>query len=227
MRDLVRAWAEGWVVSRRGAPVVEEEWGFSYDIGMPGKSSRLLLPGADQALVRSFTETVTAHGVWLTCFEEPETVVRWAAPGWTLDQPGYLMTTPLRDAPARSRAVPPDGYELRVWELGGVVRAFVVAPDGGFAARGQVAVPDGARTAVVDQVETAPEHRRRRLGSLVMETLAAAARERGCRDAVLGGTPDGRALYSSLGWRVFAPLTDLYRKAPAAAEGADGPARAA
>jgi hypothetical protein len=40
-----------------------------------------------------------------------------------------------------------------------------------------------------------------------MRTLTRAALEEGAEVGVLGGTPDGRALYESLGWTVAAPLT--------------------
>uniref|UniRef100_UPI000AC6FF97 GNAT family N-acetyltransferase n=1 Tax=Streptomyces sp. NRRL B-24085 TaxID=1709476 RepID=UPI000AC6FF97 len=73
------------------------------------------------------------------------------------------------------------------------------------AARGQTA-PTGA-TAVFDRIETAPAHRRRGLGSVVMRTLQGAAAAAGARTGVLAGTPAGRALYESLGWHVQAPLT--------------------
>ena len=85
---------------------------------------------------------------------------------------------------------------------------MIAAPDGSWAARGQIAPTGG--TAVVDQIETSPDHRRRGLGTLVMHTLTRAALEQGAEVGVLGGTPDGRALYESLGWRTQSPLVSLY-----------------
>jgi GNAT superfamily N-acetyltransferase len=70
----------------------------------------------------------------------------------------------------------------------------------------------GAAAVVVDQVETAPEHRRRGLGAPVMRTLQNAALEAGAQRAVLGATAEGRALYTALGWRTAAPLTGLLRR---------------
>ncbi|WP_338058149.1 GNAT family N-acetyltransferase [Streptomyces cavernae] len=94
---------------------------------------------------------------------------------------------------------------MRTWSRGGVTRTLVTTPDGSWAARGQIAAV-GA-TAVVDQVESSAAHRRRGLGSLVMHTLAHTAVEQGAETGVLAGTPQGRALYESLGWTVAAPLT--------------------
>ncbi|GAA2098379.1 hypothetical protein GCM10009801_69430 [Streptomyces albiaxialis] len=211
-REIVRAWVEGWVVSRGASPPAEEEWGFYYDIGPFHKAARYVLVEPDEARVRELTRTIGGTGVWLAVFEEPERVREWIAPGWTIGDPGYLMTTTFRRADTSGL---PEGYELRVWERAGVTRVVVRAPDGGPAARGQLALPDGARTAVVDQIETVEAHRRRGLGRLVMGVLGTAALDAGVRDAVLAATDDGRALYTALGWRVAAPQTDLFRETAA------------
>ncbi|MGW3814284.1 GNAT family N-acetyltransferase [Streptomyces sp. NPDC005046] len=207
---IVRARVDGWVVSRGAAPPVVEGWGYTIDVGQKGHVTRHVLGAAndhvEEAAVRKVADAVTAAGVWLKVFAEPSVVRPWLGTGWWIDpEPGYLMSAPLTDAgsaaPERSLPV---GYRLRTWTLGGVTRALVTASDGSWAARGQIA-PTG-RTAVVDQIETSVEHRRRGLGRLVMRTLTRAAADQGAETGVLAGTPEGRALYESLGWRVEAPL---------------------
>ncbi|MEU1279100.1 GNAT family N-acetyltransferase [Streptomyces sp. NPDC005805] len=204
----VDAWVRGWVVSRGAADPVAAPWGFTVDVGQVRHATRHVLTAGDEATVREVAGRVAAPTVWLKVFAEPEDVVRWAGPDWQADEPGWLMWTPLRLAGARAV---PAGYTLRTWDRGGVTRVLVTAADGSFAARGQIA-PTGA-TAVVDQIETAPEHRRKGLGRLVMHTLHEAALARGATTGVLGGTPDGRGLYESLGWRVRAPLVSLFHAA--------------
>ncbi|MFJ6083574.1 GNAT family N-acetyltransferase [Streptomyces sp. NPDC092369] len=207
MNDLVRAWVDGWVLSRGAAPPVEEPWGWSVDVGQVEQVSRRVLGdiGADveEAVVRKVADSVTGYGVWLKVFADPALVRGWLGPGWWIDpEPGFLMSVPLtRDAPPAA----PDGYRLRTWSRGPVTQAVVTAPDGALAARGQVGV-SGA-TAVVDRVETAEAHRRKGLGGLVVRTLQATAAEQGARTGVLAGTPDGRALYEHLGWTTTALLT--------------------
>ncbi|MFC9844934.1 GNAT family N-acetyltransferase [Streptomyces sp. NPDC060223] len=207
MDEIVRAWVDGWVLSRGAAPPVVEAWGCSVDVGQAEHVTRHVLGATngavEEAVVRKVADSVTGAGVWLKVFAEASTVGPWLGQGWWIDpQPGYLMSAPLTAVPS---VATPDGYRLRTWAHGGVTRALVTAPDGSWAARAQIAAT-GA-TAVVDQVETAPEHRRRGLGRLVMGTVTRAAVAQGARTGVLGGTPDGRALYESLGWRVEAPLT--------------------
>ncbi|GAA2932471.1 GNAT family N-acetyltransferase [Streptomyces enissocaesilis] len=217
--DAVRAWVGGWVVSRGAADPVPQPWGLTVDVGLPHHATRHVLTDADEATVRKLAEAYAAPAVSLKVFLEPETVAPWLGPEWRPDGPGWLMTTPLRPLPGahahtHAHTHAPDGYTLKSWCRGGVTRLLVTAPDGGFAARGQVAPTGG--TAVVDQVETAPAHRRKGLGALVMRTLQDAAYAQGATAGILGATTDGRRLYESLGWQVRAPLTGVtYPGSPA------------
>lgn len=212
MDKIVRAWVDGWVLSRGAAPPVVEPWGYTVDVGQAEHVTRHVFGATngevEEAAVRKVAEGVTGAGVWLKVFAEPSTVGAWLGEGWWIDpEPGYLMSVPLaRPAQgAGTEGAAPDGYRLRTWSRGGVTRVLVAAPDGSWAARGQIA-PTG-ETAVVDQIETAERHRRRGLGRLVMGTLTRAAVARGAETGVLAGTPEGRALYESLGWRVESALT--------------------
>ncbi|MDX2547374.1 GNAT family N-acetyltransferase [Streptomyces sp. WI04-05B] len=207
MDGTVRAWVDGWVVSRGASPPLVEPWGYTIDVGTSRAVTRHVLgavnDGVEERTVRKVADAVTGAGVWLKVFEDPETVGGWLGEGWSVaPEPGYLMSVPLTasEAPAA-----PDGYRVRTWTRGGVTRVMLAGADGSWAARGQIA-PTG-RTAVVDQVETSPAHRRRGLGAFVMRTLLREASAQGAERGVLAGTPEGRALYESLGWRVEAPLT--------------------
>ncbi|CAM5470303.1 GNAT family N-acetyltransferase [Streptomyces afghaniensis] len=207
MDRTVQAWVDGWVVSRGAAPPVTEPWGRTIDVGTNGHVTRHVFGATgddlDETSVRKVAGAVTGAGVWLKAFRDPSVVAGWLDDSWWIDpEPGYLMTVPL--APGNAPDVP-DGYRLRSWSRGGVTRVMVAAPDGSLAARGQIA-PTGA-TAVADQIETAPEHRRKGLGSLVMRTLQSAAVRQGAHTGVLAGTPAGRGLYEALGWEVVALLT--------------------
>ncbi|MFF4098860.1 GNAT family N-acetyltransferase [Streptomyces sp. NPDC001903] len=208
--EAVRAWVDGWTVSRGAAEPVPHAWGFTVDVGAPGHVMRHVLHSADEATVRKVTEHSTAPGIWLKAFVPPERLEPWLAPGWHLaGGAGHLMSAPLPVAHGRDLTGTPDGYRIDTWTRAGVTRVLVRTADGAFAARGQIAVT--GLVAVVDQVETDPAHQRRGLGRLVMRNLTAAAAEQGAAKGVLGATPEGRALYETLGWRELAPLTSAVR----------------
>ncbi|MFE6196267.1 GNAT family N-acetyltransferase [Streptomyces sp. NPDC057838] len=215
MDGTVRAWVEGWVVSRGAAPPMSEPWGWTIDVGLYGHVTRHVFGATgddlDETTVREVAGAVTGEGVWLKAFRDPEVVAGWLDGDWWVDpEPGFLMTVPLT---ADETPDVPGGYRLRSWARDGVTRVMVAAPDGSLAARGQI-TPTGA-TAVADRIETAPGHRRKGLGSLVMRALQSTAARQGARTGVLAGTPAGRALYESLGWKVTAVLTSA-RHDPAA-----------
>ncbi|MCY0937725.1 GNAT family N-acetyltransferase [Streptomyces sp. H34-S4] len=202
--ELVRMWIDGWVVSRGGSDPIDEPWGWTIDVGQSKHVARHVLPEPSEADVRKIVAATSASGTWLKLFAEDEAVLPWVGPGWRSDVPGFLMTCPL--TPEGPEA--PAGYTLTSWTRGGVTRVLVRTRAGHFAARGQIA--HAGAHAVVDQVETAAEHRRKGLGGLVMRTLQSTAYEAGARTGVLVGTPDGRALYSSLGWTMRAPMASLW-----------------
>ncbi|MEV4557743.1 GNAT family N-acetyltransferase [Kitasatospora sp. NPDC049285] len=219
--ELVRAWIGGWTVSRGAAEPIAEPWGWTIDVGQVQQVWRHVLPEPTEEVVRKVADGTTASWTWLKLFAEDETVLPWIGPNWQLDQPGFLMTRDLRP----EDPVTPAGYRVTTWERGGVVRALIRTADGHFAARGQLglgaATPlagrvDAPVVAVADQIETAPEHRRRGLGSLLMRTLQNEAYAAGARTALLVGTPEGRALYSTLGWELRAPMASLFYRAPEA-----------
>ncbi|MFF2078850.1 GNAT family N-acetyltransferase [Kitasatospora sp. NPDC058162] len=202
--ELVRMWISGWTVSRGAADPVEQPWGWSIDVGSPtGEVGRHVLPEPTEAEVRKVAEATSAPTTWLKLFAEDATVRPWLGPRWRLDRPGYLMTAPLAPEPPAL----PAGYTLTTWTRGGVLRALVRTTDGHLAARGQAGL--AGAVAVPDQIATAPEHRRRGLGSVVMRALQSGAYESGARTGVLVGTADGQALYRALGWTTHAPMASL------------------
>ncbi|MER5352321.1 GNAT family N-acetyltransferase [Kitasatospora sp. NPDC002551] len=215
VNELVREWVEGWIVSRGAADPVDEPWGWTVDVGQPRQVARHVLPEPTEADVRKLVAATTAPWTWLKLFADDDTVRPWLGPGWCFDVPGYLMSVPL----AAGHPAVPAGYTLTSWWRGDVVRVLVRTGDGRFAARGQLAVT--GTTAVADQIETDPEHRRRGLGSLVMRILQDAGHRRGAVTGLLVGTPEGRALYTALGWRERATMASLYY-APQDAEPANG-----
>ncbi|WP_405527537.1 GNAT family N-acetyltransferase [Streptomyces avidinii] len=202
--ELVRMWIDGWVVSRGSSDPIDEPWGWTIDVGQSKHVARHVLPEPSEADVRKIVAATSAPGTWLKLFAEDQAVLPWVGPDWRLDRAGFLMSCHL--APERPEV--PAGYTLTSWTRGGVARVLVRTPAGHFAARGQIARA-GAHV-VVDQVETAAEHRRKGLGGLVMRTLQSAAYEAGARTGLLVGTPEGRALYSSLGWTVHSPMASLW-----------------
>lgn len=214
--DLVRAWVPGYALSRGLPPAVEEPWGARLDVGLPHHRARHVLPDADEITVRKAAAHIEAAGepcVWLkTCLPD-ETAAGWLGAQWTSNSPGFLMSTAVQPREATAAVPVPAGYALVSGSQHGVTEVRLVTPDGTVAATGQMALGRGAATAVIDQIETDPDHRRRGLGSVVVRTLIGAAAGAGATDAVLCASVEGRGLYEALGWRTRAPFTSFIHRA--------------
>jgi GNAT superfamily N-acetyltransferase len=219
LTSVVADWVSGWVVSRGASEPLARPWGWTIDVGQPAHVARHVVADADAARVREAAARAQGDGWWLKVFlPEPcdgpeEQVGEWLGSGWAFDSAAFLMSVELGPEQPVSPGAP-QGYELRIWSRGGVVRALVAAPDGSLAARGQAGL--AGEVAVPDQILTAPAHRRRGLGSVVMRSLQQQARAAGATRAVLGATSEGRALYESLGWRARTAFASAYRTGTAA-----------
>ncbi|MEV0284039.1 GNAT family N-acetyltransferase [Kribbella sp. NPDC050820] len=179
-------------------------------LGLPGRERELFaLTGASGVVDRLVGLAV--EGVWLTVTTlDGDGVARRLAAGGleVFPEQKVLMTVGLRDHP---RPVTAEyGVELR--SDGALEYARVLASDGSVAARGMAAVV--GRDAVMHDIQTEPEHRRRGLGSVVMGALSRRAFERGAETGLLMATVEGAHLYRKLGWMPEATMVTA--KGPAA-----------
>ena len=207
-RELGAAWVRGWVVSRGTQGARRTPWGLRVEVGRPRHMARYVMLETREALVRDLVGRARTPGLWLKVFEEPEVVEPWLSRDWTRDAPGWLMAVDL----AGARVAAPEGYDIETVRTGDVVCVLIQAADGTLAARGQAGL--AGEVAVVDQVSTEPAHQRRGLGSVVLRTLANQALDAGAQTGILSATVEGRALYESLGWKSYAPLTGFIHRDP-------------
>ncbi|GAU65897.1 putative acetyltransferase [Streptomyces sp. NBRC 110611] len=197
----------GWAVSRRTPAPVEKPWGFYVEVADdPAEVGRHVLLQADELSVRSAVASVTVPRTWMKIPAEPEEVEPWLAEGWAWDESGHLMAVDL----TTTQPIAPEGYTATVEAIDDVVHVRVRDAAGRPAAKGQMAMLNGA--VVVDRVVTEEAHRRHGLGSFVMRTLTNRAVEEGAVLGVLGATDAGRALYETLGWKKHSTLAEcVYR----------------
>jgi len=198
----VRAWVDGWVISRNAPRPVREPWGLRVDVGLPGHVSRHIVAAPTPGILRHLTATLTTPGTWLKLCAPADAVAPLLPSSWVLKDREFMMTAPLTRTGLPEA---PEGYTLAVTTRAGVTAARLLTAAGEVAARGQFAVAGSA--AVVDQVETAADHRRRGLGTVIMRTLSASAASLGARTGILVATAEGQALYETLGWALHTPMT--------------------
>jgi len=196
---LITRWLTGWSLSR-GVPLPSPlDGGLVVEVGMPEQLRRHVFLDAGQAL-QACADRIHDPCIFLKAAVEPE-VLRQALPArWHIESPGYLMMGPAQGA---TTAAMPQGYQA-IFEIEhGAHLVRLMHESGELAASGRVALH--GRTAIFDRIETAESHRRRGLGSAVMQSLDTLARQAGVNERLLVATEDGRALYTRLGWRVISP----------------------
>lgn len=203
---LMTEWAHGWAVSRGTSAPARFAGGWFIPTGTAKETGRYLL-----------TELADAHTV-LRGEHPPRTWLKTTAGlpltrGWQAREPGHLIDLDLAaggggagspaDAAGRGGA---GGAGGRGGAGDSLLAGATVEVEGGSI---QVRVEGGnararagitGETAVVDQVETEPAHRRRGLGRAAMTVLTRELVNRGVARAVLVATPQGVPLYTALGW---------------------------
>lgn len=213
---LVRRWLAGWAAAR-DLPDAEAvgDGVLRTRVGAPGRDVEYVVLDADASprrVDRAALASLDDRDPWISVpTSDPGRVAdRLAEHGLaTAALPEWLMERAL-DAPSAA-ALLPSGYAVRTdHPAPHCVEVRVTDPDGATAASGRLGVAGGV--GVPDRVSTAPGHRRRGLGSVVMGALGGAAVDLGCSRAVLVASQDGRRLYLTLGWDVVGAVVVARRR---------------
>lgn len=194
--STLATWATGYCRARGYGDPVSGPAGLWFHIGFPDQLGRHVITSAfEPQAYRRLAAGIVEPFTYVEALGPRETILPHVPASWTVRDPAWLMATRLAALPD---AEPPPGYTLRLIETDNKLHIDIDGPDGDPAATGRCGLNGEAVT--FDRIITEEAHRRRGLGGLIMRRLTNAALERGARDGVLIATPDGRALYSTLGW---------------------------
>lgn len=211
--DTFSAWCRGWAITREVLPPVACADGFRIAVGLPRQAARYVFPHASPTL-HELGATISQPWIFLKACADPSELRALLPPRWQMQPDAFMMTCD--DRPFQGSAALAPGYVLQFTDDGSHSRRAhvqVFAHDGTLAASGHIALDD--RLAIYDRIVTDTLHQRRGLGRAVMHALQALARRHGRHVGVLVATPQGRALYESLGWRVHAPWATAVIPEPA------------
>ncbi|MFI5696798.1 GNAT family N-acetyltransferase [Kribbella sp. NPDC051586] len=194
--DLVRRWLEGWRLCRGLEPVIEYGDAYAVVLRLPGRERELFARSDDAAAVDRLAAGLSAD-TWLTVTtQDGNEIARLleAAGVRPFEEQKTLMSIDLHNHPT-----PQVGTSaVEELESDGPLEYVRVLIDGTIAARGMVAIV--GTDAVMHDIHTDPDFRRRGLGSVVMGALTRRALERGATMGLLMATTDGFHLYRKLGW---------------------------
>lgn len=194
-------WATGWALSRGTPAPVPTEGAFRIEVGLPQHKARYIFPQCSGD-VRRLAETLYDPEVFIKVCAPPEPVQELLPSHWKIDRIGFMMTHRFSE----SREIPtPAGYTLELASTPPVLTAQVTDSSGLIAASGRIALVGSF--AIYDQIQTHEQHRRRGLGSVIMNALREATANHRIDQGLLVATPDGRELYAALGWQMHSLYT--------------------
>jgi ribosomal protein S18 acetylase RimI-like enzyme len=212
VEDLVRRWERGWGLCRGLPKAATRGRVLEVVLGLPGRARELFVVDEDRSAIRALADEVSREPGWLTVTTQQPDEVAALLEDARLEvfaERKLLMSIDLRNHPAP--AAPPAEYRLELSGDGAVRSAHVLDAQGNVAARGMVAVV--GTDAVMHDIHTDPEHRRRGLGSVVMGMLSRDAIQRGATTGLLMATVDGTHLYRALGWSPEATMVTATNRA--------------
>jgi hypothetical protein len=196
---LVLAWQAAHSLTRKSPHPVYDRGGFRVDTHSEKEVKRWVFPKMCDGLCDIAHEISMPRHYLKLCGTNEE--LRSALPArWEIQPENYFMKA---TAVVRQSISLPDGYTLELDQTGPVTRVHIVAQNGDLAASGSAA--ETVDAFVYDRIETASDHRRKGLGSVVMSALGS-ARKSSIAPNLLVATEDGRSLYARLGWTVIAPF---------------------
>ena len=196
---ILKAWLSARSIAR-GLPMpVAEFGGFRVDTKSDAEVARWVFAKVDLGLKELALQISEPRYLLKLCGSQDE--LRSVLPtGWRLHPPSYFMQA-TREPATRHL---PDGYRIEAKRVGMVSEARIFSEIGALAASGYAA--ETQDVFIYDRIMTEPEHRRKGLGHVLMLTLRA-ARQRPSGRELLVATEDGRALYSTLGWKTISPYS--------------------
>lgn len=197
----IEIWAFGYALTRSYPAPRPVPTGLWLDVGKPDQRGRFVLPRFDPAVLPELTRSIEERDIYIEVPAPRETAVPLLPENWTIRERAYLMMTTL----TTSALTLPPGYRAVTSGDGAAIRIEIRSEGGELAASGTAGLVDGHT--VFDQILTQPEHRRLGLGSAVMGALTQRSLERGARHGTLIASPDGRALYQTLGWAQWSEVT--------------------
>lgn len=204
---LIAKWLGARSIARGLPQPVAEHGGLRVDTGLPHELRRYVF-AAPAPEIQELARSIDTPHVYIKMCGPAHQLLELVPPGWQLQPGAYLMTMNESRSPVPSVAT---GYRLQVVTEFPVTTARIYTEDDTLVASGHAVEYDGVF--VFDRITTEPAHQHQGLGAAVMAALGGAQQSKAAQ-RVLVATEAGRALYSTIGWRVRSHYSTVAIKPP-------------
>lgn len=197
--EIVKSWLKGWCLSREISFPVEYKSGFNVFVGDEKQKERYVFPELNDDFFQ-LAQSIDEPWVYLKVSTSPDQFMGNIPGKWQLQAQGYMMTCfhPMV-FPEISLA---KGYHLEFSEYNTTFVIRIVTENGEQASIGRVSLIDDV--AVYDRIVTEIKHQRKGLASFLLKELEKTTLSKGFTHNLLVATEEGKLLYESLGWKVYA-----------------------
>jgi hypothetical protein len=200
--DLLASWVSARSIARGLPAPVPDRGGLRVDTGLPSELRRYVFSGPDAGISELAREINDPRVLIKMCGPREQLLVR-VTPRWQLQPVAYMMIKEPGRNPVPSL---PPGYWMKVATETPITFAQIFAEDDTLVASGYAVEYEGVF--VFDRIATDAMHQRLGLGAALMAALGSAQQSQAAH-RVLVATEPGRALYSTLGWRVLSPYSTV------------------
>lgn len=204
---LLRSWLAARSLARGLPAPVADRGAFRVDTNSADEIKRWVFPAICESLTELASSIEQPGYLIKACATGPD--LRAALPdGWHIHPAGYFMMGP--GTPCTPQCLP--GYAIEVERNVAVTHVRIRADSGELAASGYAA--ETSDVFIYDRIVTAPEHRRRGLGRVLVQTLGT-FKANSAAPELLVATEAGLALYRTLGWNTLSVYSTGSIVAPA------------
>lgn len=202
--DIVEKWLTAWSLSRKLSLPVRYKSGLKVEVGEEQQKERYVFSELNEDFIE-LSHRVEEPWVYLKVCHSPNEIKKVVPDRWTIQPPGYMMYCFGSMKTSDSNLC--TGYKMEHEEYNSTTVLKIITQGGELASIGRVVLVDDL--AVYDRIVTEDLHRRKGLATFLMRELEKIALSKGVYRNFLVATEKGKALYESLGWKLYSNYTSM------------------
>ncbi|PIF46118.1 acetyltransferase (GNAT) family protein [Chryseobacterium sp. 52] len=202
--DIIEQWLKAWLLSRKLPLPVRYKSGFKVEVGEEKQKIRYVFPELNHDFLE-LSKQIEEPWIYLKVCASPDEVSKKVSEKWKMQPPGYMMYC--LGSMKNSEAKLSEGYRIEYETYNSTTVVKIFSENGEPASVGRVVLVDDL--AVYDRIVTEEKHRRKGLATFLMKELEKIALSNHISNHFLVATEEGRALYESIGWKLYSNYTSI------------------
>lgn len=202
--DILEKWLTAWSLSRKLPLPVKYKSGFKVEVGEEQQKERYVFSELNEDFIE-LSQQIEEPWVYLKVCNSPDEIKKVVPEKWKIQPPGYMMSCfgSMKTYDSHLCA----GYKIEYEEYNSTTAIKIMTQGGELASIGRIVLVDDL--AVYDRIVTEEVHQRKGLATFLMWELEKIALSKGVYHNFLVATEEGKALYESIGWKLYSDYTSI------------------